>query len=66
MTPIPSIAKQQEIKDVIDVCTNKIAIEEDRKTSLKTLFNSLLHHLMTGKVRVRIQSGEDPEMDGLG
>ncbi len=36
----------------------KIKAEEERKEALEALFKSLLHHLMTGKVRVARELGE--------
>ena len=32
---------------------NKIEVEEKRKASLQTLLKTMLHQLMTGKVRVK-------------
>jgi type I restriction enzyme, S subunit len=51
--PKPSINVQKKIVELIQICEDKIDIEQNRRASIETLFNSLLHNLMTGKVRVR-------------
>jgi len=48
----PNKQIQEQIAGMLDILDPKITIEKQRKTSLEALFNSLLHHLMTGKVRV--------------
>ena len=50
--PYPSISDQRAISKHLKAVDEKIAIEDQRKTALEVLFNSLLHHLMAGKVRV--------------
>ncbi|MDY6868121.1 MAG: restriction endonuclease subunit S, partial [Chloroflexota bacterium] len=50
--PQPSIETQRTISRYLSSIDNKISIEINTKKSLESLFNSLLHHLMTGKVRV--------------
>jgi len=49
---IPSIPAQEKIADIIHVIDQKIAAEQSRKEALDTLFTSLLHDLMTAKIRV--------------
>jgi type I restriction enzyme, S subunit len=52
--PLPKMDNQKRISEILTVLDNKIRIEEQRNLYLGDLFNSLLHHLMTGKVRVPI------------
>jgi type I restriction enzyme, S subunit len=52
--PLPDIRVQQEIVYAVNVLDEKIKMEVIRISALEALFNSLLHHLMTGKVRVGI------------
>jgi type I restriction enzyme S subunit len=49
---LPSLLEQSKISTVIYSIDAKIKVEEGRKIALNFLFDSLLHHLMTGKVRV--------------
>ena len=50
--PVPPIEEQRRIADVLRCVDRKIEAEEKRRVALEELFRSLLHHLMTGKVRV--------------
>ena len=50
--PLPPIHEQQAIADILGTVDRKIQAEEQRKAALDALFRTLLHHLMTGKVRV--------------
>src|SRR5262249_2307915 len=50
--PIPPMNEQQEIVEALKAIDRKIASEESRLSSQSSLFQTLLHHLMTGKVRV--------------
>ncbi len=50
--PLPSRAAQDEIIKMIVAAQHKEEIEARRSGTLDALFNSLLHNLMTGKVRV--------------
>lgn len=52
MFPLPPLEEQQEIARILQAVDAKIAAEESRRQALEALFQSLLHHLMTGKVRV--------------
>jgi type I restriction enzyme S subunit len=52
LIPIPPREKQSSILTILSNVDNKIQIEAQRKIALETLFESLLRHLMTGKVRV--------------
>ena len=50
--PLTSRDEQDEIVRVLGGVDEKIAAEENRKRTLEVLFKTLLHNLMTGKVRV--------------
>ncbi len=50
--PIPPDPEQREISRILQTVDRKIDAEEQRKAALEALFKTLLHHLMTGKVRV--------------
>jgi type I restriction enzyme S subunit len=49
---VPTLDLQWEIIEALQAVDEKIAVEETRKQTLEVLFKSLLHNLMTGKVRV--------------
>lgn len=51
--PRPPIYEQQEIARIISSVDNKIQSEENRKSAFQALFKTMLHQLMTGKVRVK-------------
>lgn len=53
-TPIflPTLVDQKEIATQLSAVDAKLAAEEARRDALANLFQSLLHHLMTGKMRV--------------
>jgi type I restriction enzyme S subunit len=55
----PTIEKQKKISELLFAVDRKILVENDRKSALEALFNSLLHHLMTGKLRVPINEVMD-------
>lgn len=50
--PIPSYEEQVEIAAQLATLDTKLSAEEARWTALNNLFQSLLYHLMTGKVRI--------------
>jgi type I restriction enzyme S subunit len=54
--PIPPLVEQHVIVDRLAMVDAKIQTETRRKAALEALFHSLLHHLMTGKVRVKGES----------
>jgi type I restriction enzyme S subunit len=49
----PPLSRQEFISKSLLAVDNKIMVELRQKSVLETLFSSLLHHLMTGKVRVQ-------------
>jgi type I restriction enzyme S subunit len=49
----PTIVDQESINDYLSVVNHKINTELDKKLALEALFYSLLHHLMTAKIRVK-------------
>jgi len=53
LMPLPPISIQHEIVLMLSKVDNKIEAEEKRKVSLQALFKTMLHQLMTGKVRVK-------------
>lgn len=52
LIPIPSFGEQRRIATTSEQLDDKVRSEQARLASLDALFQSLLHHLMTGKVRV--------------
>jgi type I restriction enzyme S subunit len=53
MIALPPIREQERIALVLSSVDKKIEAEEKRKASLQTLFKTMLHLLMTGKIRVK-------------
>ena len=52
VVPCPSLPEQHQIVAQVSSVESKLLAEEKRLAALNNLFHSLLHHLMTGKVRV--------------
>ena len=50
--PLPPFGEQREISRILQTVDRTIQAEETRKRALEDLFRSLLHHLMTAKMRV--------------
>ncbi len=50
--PLPPLPEQREIAAQLAAVDAKLAAEESRRAALAALFQSLLHHLMTGQVRL--------------
>jgi type I restriction enzyme S subunit len=50
--PLPPLPEQKIIAEILISLDNKIKAEENKKSALETLFKTLLHNLMTGKIRV--------------
>lgn len=61
---LPSLPEQREIATQLSTIDAKLAVEEARRAAFDNLFKSLLHHLMTGKVRVNHLIGEPAEAFG--
>jgi type I restriction enzyme S subunit len=60
LIPLPSLEEQQKIAQILQSIDQRIEKEEKYKNALQNLFKSLLHNLMTGKIRVRVKDyGED-------
>ncbi|HQJ11728.1 MAG TPA: restriction endonuclease subunit S [Anaerolineae bacterium] len=51
--PLPSMEEQREIARILSAVDARIAAEEARREALDALFHTLLHHLMTGKIRTQ-------------
>jgi type I restriction enzyme S subunit len=52
MMPVPPRKDQKRIAATLLACDHKVLTEEARKVALEDVFQTLLHNLMTGKVRV--------------
>jgi len=50
--PLPPLLTQQKIASILSAIDAKIEAEENKKKALEELFKSLLHNLMTAKIRV--------------
>jgi len=60
LIPLPPLETQKKIASILSAVDEKIQAEENRKKALEDLFNTLLHNLMTGKMRVNhLNLGED-------
>jgi type I restriction enzyme S subunit len=51
--PLPPLDEQREIARILQAVDAKIASEQARRAALEEVFKTLLHQLMTGKVRVK-------------
>jgi type I restriction enzyme S subunit len=60
LIPLPTIAEQKQVSEILSSIDNKIQAEENKKKALEDLFNSLLHNLMTAKIRVN-----DLDLEGV-
>lgn len=58
--PFPTHAEQRDIAFMLQTADEKIAIHEAKQRELQDLFKTLLHQLMTGRVRV---AGVESDMD---
>ena len=54
--PVPHIEDQRLIAQSLVAADRKIEAESNHKTSLEFLFKSMLHQLMTGKLRMESQA----------
>ena len=50
--PLPSLQEQEEITSILDLIERKVGKAHAVKTQLQDLFRTLLHELMTAKIRV--------------
>ncbi|MGY4687478.1 restriction endonuclease subunit S [Petrotoga sp. DB-2] len=50
--PLPPLSEQKKIASILSAIDRKIEAEENKKKALEDLFKSLLHNLMTAKIRV--------------
>jgi type I restriction enzyme S subunit len=51
--PLPPSGEQDDIARILGAVDKKLQAEEARKQALEALFRTLLHNLMTGKIRVK-------------
>ena len=51
--PLPPLPIQQKIAQILKAVDDKIEAEEKKKEALQAFFKTILHHLMTGKIRVK-------------
>lgn len=51
--PLPPLSEQREIVRILQSADKKLQAEEARKQALEELFKTLLHNLMTGKIRAK-------------
>jgi len=62
--PLPPLSEQREIARILTCSDQSILAEESRRKALAASFRSILHHLMTGKLRVRDLDPTDHSHDG--
>lgn len=53
LVPFPSYKEQVEIANIFIKIDDKVQFVKTKKIILTELFNSMLHHLMTGQIRVK-------------
>jgi type I restriction enzyme S subunit len=52
LLPLPSFEEQKEIVSVLDKVALKISNSETKRNTMKNLFKTMLHQLMTGTIRL--------------
>ncbi|HDX8139800.1 TPA: restriction endonuclease subunit S [Campylobacter fetus] len=52
--PLPNLAEQQKIAEVLSACDDEINLLKDKLSNLKLQKQGLMQNLLTGKVRVRV------------
>ena len=57
--PLPPLPVQKRIAEILQTVDEKTQAEEQKKQALDNLFNSMLHMLMSGKLRVKFQTFEE-------
>ena len=63
--PLPPESDQIAIATALLCCDRKEHVEQSRYTALEILFKTILHHLMTGKLRVKDLNLPDPRHGGI-
>jgi type I restriction enzyme S subunit len=58
--PLPPLSEQREIAAQLSTVDAKLAAEESRRAAVAALFQSLLHNLMTGQVRLPVFDRGNP------
>jgi len=53
LVSLPPLPEQQQIASILSAIDSRIEAEEAKKKALDELFKSMLHNLMTGKIRVK-------------
>lgn len=53
LIPLPPLHEQQEISGMLRTVDEKLATENNRRQTLHILFKTLLHNLMTGRIRAK-------------
>ena len=61
--PVPPLPEQREIARMLSVVDRNIAAEEHRGKAHSGVFESAIHHLMTGKLRVKYVARKNGEAD---
>jgi type I restriction enzyme S subunit len=51
--PLPPLPEQQQIAHILSTVDKKIEVEERMKATLKELFKTMLHKLMSGEIRLK-------------
>jgi len=59
LVPLPPLSVQKRIAEILQTADEKIQAEEKKKQALDNLFNSMLHMLMSGKLRAKFQTFEE-------
>jgi type I restriction enzyme S subunit len=59
--PLPPLSEQREIARILQAVDRKLEAEEARRQALEALFKTLLHQLMSGKLRVPVVLSESKE-----
>jgi type I restriction enzyme S subunit len=62
---LPPLDEQRQIARILQTVDRKIEAEENRKRALDDLFKTLLHHLMTAKIRVPREAVKEFESLGI-
>lgn len=52
VVPLPTLPEQHDIIAILDTLDRKIALHDRKRATMQELFQTLLHKLMTGEIRV--------------